>query len=218
MKTSDLFEKEISYISNKILRDIVRDTLNSAPECIQTIPASSSRRHHPKADQGEGGLVRHIRTVTAIAKSMIDTEIFGNIALSKYHLIDNTIKNDYADAAIAACILHDCMKPDNTPEHRTVFDHPLRASVLFKEVSNRYITEENKIYMDFIVPLISGCIESHMGQWTTASYAKGIVLPKPRRGIEKFVHICDFIASREFIDFNFEVYYGAKTEDKDKTE
>ena len=48
MKTSTLFENEINYIQNKILKEIVKDTLDASPECIQTIPSSSSRRYHPE--------------------------------------------------------------------------------------------------------------------------------------------------------------------------
>ena len=42
MKTSELFTKEIGYISDETLKKIVVDTLDASPECIQTIPASSS--------------------------------------------------------------------------------------------------------------------------------------------------------------------------------
>lgn len=209
MKTSELFEKEIAYISNKTLQSIVRDTLDAAPECIQTIPASSSGKFHSKTDLGEGGLVRHVKAVTAIAKTMIDTDIFKNIALG-------TGANDYetiiiyADIALAACILHDCMKPDDTPKHSTVFDHPIKAANLFKETAKKYITKENMNYMKVVIPLVHSSIASHMGQWTTAPYAKGIVLPKPKLGIEQFVHLCDYMASRKFIDFNFEIYNKTK--------
>lgn len=209
MKTSELFEKEIAYISNETLQNIVRDTLDAAPECIQTIPASSSGKFHPKADLGEGGLVRHVKTVTAIAKSMIDTDIFKNIALGVGADDYETIII-YADIALAACILHDCMKPDDTPKHSTVFDHPLKAANLFKETAKKYITKENMNYMKVVIPLVHSSIASHMGMWNTAPYAKGIVLPKPKLGIEQFVHLCDYIASRKFIDFNFEVYNGGK--------
>ncbi len=207
MKTSDLFEKEISYISDETLQNIVRDTLNAAPECIQTIPASSSGKHHPKADLGEGGLVRHVRAVTAIAKDMIDTDIFKNIVLGVGADDYETIMI-YADVALAACILHDCMKPDDTPKHSTVFDHPLKAANLFKGTAKKYITKANMDYMKIVIPLVHSCISCHMGQFTTAPYAKGIVLPKPKLGIEQFVHMVDYIASRKFIDFNFEVYDG----------
>ena len=62
--------------------------------------------------------------------------------------------------------------------------------------------------MKVIISTIYGCISSHMGQYNTALYAKGIVLPKPQTGLEDFVHLCELIASRKFFDFNFEVYYG----------
>ena len=209
MKTSELFEKEIAYISNETLQNIVKDTLDAAPECIQTIPASSSGKFHPKADLGEGGLVRHVKAVTAIAKTMIDTDIFKNIALG-IGADDYETITIYADIALAACILHDCMKPDDTPKHSTVFDHPLKAANLFKETAKKYITKENMNYMKIVIPLVHSSISSHMGQFNTAPYAKGIVLPKPKLGIEQFVHLCDYIASRKFIDFNFEVYAGGK--------
>ena len=205
MKTSELFEKEIAYIFNETLQNIVRDTLDTAPKCIQTIPASSSGKYHPKADLGAGGLCRHIKTVVIIAKSMIDTDIFKNMVLGT-EICDYEDVNFYGDVALTACILHDCMKPDDTPEHKTNFDHPIRAANLFKEVACEYITEKNADYMKEVIPLICNCIKSHMGEWNTASYAEGVILPKPRIGVEQFVHLCDYIASRRFLDFNFELY------------
>ena len=44
MKTSELFEKEINLIKNDHLKNIVKNTLDESPECIQTIPSSSSGR------------------------------------------------------------------------------------------------------------------------------------------------------------------------------
>lgn len=81
MKTSELFTKEIGYISDETLKKIVVDTLDASPECIQTIPASSSGKYHPVYLLGDGGLVRHVRAAVGIAHSMIETDIFKNIAL-----------------------------------------------------------------------------------------------------------------------------------------
>ena len=47
-----------------------------------------------------------------------------------------------------------------------------------------------------------------MNKWNTAPYAKGITLPVPKLGIEVYVSLCDYIASRKFIDMNFEAYDG----------
>lgn len=76
MKTSELFTKEIGYISDETLKKIVIDTLDASPECIQIIPASSSGKYHPVYSLGDGGLVRHVRAAVGIAHSMIETDIF----------------------------------------------------------------------------------------------------------------------------------------------
>lgn len=208
MKTSELFTKEIGFITDETLQKIVADTLDASPECIQIIPASSSGKYHPKADLGDGGLVRHIRTVTAIAKSLMDSNAFRDIALGTGCDDFETI-TIYQDCAIAACILHDCCKAsDEDEKHSTRFDHPLVAANLFKETARKYMTNENMDYMKVVIPLIHGCIASHMNKWNTAPYAKGITLPVPKLGIEVYVSLCDYIASRKFIDFNFEFYDG----------
>lgn len=116
----------------------------------------------------------------------------------------------YKDVAYAALILHDCMKPDDTPKHGTRFDHPLLAATLFKNTAAKYVTNENMDYMKAIIPLVHSCIASHMGEWNTAPYAKGVVLPKPKLGIEEFVHMCDYLASRKFLLFDFDVYDKVK--------
>lgn len=205
MKTSELFRKEIEFISDETIQKIVVDTLDSSPECIQIIPASSSGKYHPTYSLGEGGLARHIKAAMGIAHSLIEIDIFKNMVLGVDNVDYDTLLI-YKDVAYAALILHDCKKPDDTSKHSTVFNHPLLAAELFKEIAKKYINKDNMEYMKLIVPLIHGCIASHMGQWNTASYAKGIVLPKPKSGIELFVHLCDYLASRKFLVFDFDVY------------
>ena len=46
-------------------------------------------------------------------------------------------------------------------------------------------------------------IESHMGEWTVDPYTKKEVLPKPRTAEQRFVHMCDYLASRKFLDVKF---------------
>ena len=41
MKNSEYFTKELDYINNPTLKEIVALTLDNAPECIVHIPASS---------------------------------------------------------------------------------------------------------------------------------------------------------------------------------
>lgn len=205
MKTSELFNKELDYISDDTLREIVAETLDMSPECIAHIPASSSGRYHPIYSLGEGGLMRHIKAAVGIAHSMIETDIFKNITIGIDAYDDNTLVI-YKDCAYAALILHDCMKPDDSEKHSTRFDHPLLAAKLFKEVAVNYIIKDNMEYMKIVVPLVYKCIASHMGQWATAPYARGIKLPTPHNGLSEFVHMCDYLASRKFLIFDFDKY------------
>lgn len=211
MKISKYFTKEIEYIKNPILREIVVQTLNKSPECIVKIPASSSGRYHPKYSLGKGGLMRHIKAAVGIAHSMIDTEIFDELIKNMDATATPEQIQMFADVAYSALILHDCCKPDNTPKHGTRFDHPLKAAALFTNTAKEYI-DENKLlnvemdYLKSAIPHIKDCIASHMGQWNTAPYAKGVVLPKPKNSIERFVHTCDYLASRKYLLFDFNVY------------
>lgn len=208
MKTSELFEKEINLIKNEHLRNIVTNTLNASPECIQVIPASSSRKYHPEYSLGDGGLARHIKATVGIAWSMIESDVLkGLLNSNSTHYSDM-----YEDVVYASLILHDCCKPDDTPKHSTRFDHPLIGAELFVKTFKEYIkdvtlNESDMDYFKITIPLISQCIKSHMGKYTTAPYAKGIILPKPKNNLEWFVHLCDLLSSKKYIEFDFEKYY-----------
>ena len=45
-------------------------------------------------------------------------------------------------------------------------------------------------------------IESHMGPWNTNNYSD-YVLEVPKNKYQKFVHMCDYLASRRFLDVKF---------------
>ena len=221
MKLSEMFIKELEYIKNPALKEITINVLDSSPECIKTIPASASGKYHPSYSLGEGGLVRHIKAAVGIAHSMIETDIFPNIVCGNDCF--NKMKNDTdfiksleirKDCAYVALILHDSIKAfDNDPKHKTVFEHPLIAARMFKSKVKEYVVNNkdrlsgyDKVVIKFSVILIYDAIASHMGQWNTARYAKGVVLPVPETGLENFVHLCDYLASRKYLIFDFDVY------------
>lgn len=61
-----------------------------------------------------------------------------------------------------------------------------------KEKHNKYFNKD--------VRRVAKLIRSHMGQWNTNEPEPDIILPLPKTKLEKFVHECDYIASRkEFI-------------------
>ena len=213
MKNSEYYEKELGYINDDCLRRIVAKTLDNSPECIVHIPASSSGRYHPSYSLGEGGLMRHVKAAVGIAHSLIATDIFKNFIYGNKE-IPTCVVTACADCVYAALILHDCMKPDDTPKHSTRFDHPLLAAKLFVDTAKSYLkgdavledVEVDMEYLEQVIPIIKSAIESHMGQFNTAPYAKGVVLPTPKTPIEQFVHLMDYLGSRKFLIFDFDVY------------
>lgn len=229
MKTSEIFKREIGFIKSPILKEVATKVLDKSPEIIQIIPASSTKKYHPKADivvgnyneNGEiektGGLVNHIVSVVGIAKSLFESNVFKDMIKSDYDYMmmlmqqsisENTLIEMYEDCAIVATLLHDCCKCDNTPEHHTLHNHPVLAAELFKEVLNE-VSKESLIPLweyGFYNRVIYNGIASHMGKWTTSKYMPDITLPNPETGFDNFVHMCDYIASRKFIDFNFNRY------------
>ena len=46
-------------------------------------------------------------------------------------------------------------------------------------------------------------IESHMGKWNTNKYSK-VVLPLPTTELQRYVHRCDFLASRNYLNVSFD--------------
>ena len=212
MKNSEYFTKELDYINNPTLKEIVALTLDNAPECIVHIPASSSGKYHPSYSLGEGGLMRHVKAAVGIAHSLIQTDIFKNFIFGSDEKVDSEMIDLYADCVYAALILHDCMKPDVESENKsTRFDHPLLGAKLFENTTNDLVTNyiisvKDKEILQTAVPLIKSAIESHMGQFTTSNYMPDVILPKPKTTLEIFVHQMDYLASRKYLVFDFNIY------------
>lgn len=93
-------------------------------------------------------------------------------------------------------LLHDGLKHgiNNT---KYAFNHPILVSNFIKE--NKDKTEFSLEDIEFI----RNAIESHMGEWNTDFYGLE-ELPLPKNRYQRFVHMCDFLASRKFINVEFE--------------
>ena len=183
----DYFEKEISWIHSKDVRQFAEYCVNNLPEYFFTVPASSRAKYHPSYALGDGGLVRHTKAAVAIAHELFNLEMFQN----QFTEIEQ-------DLILVSLILHDGKKQGSGMGSHTVFDHPIRAASFVKECNFEYskLTDEQE-------KIVCDAISAHMGQWNTARNSK-IELPKPTNKIQKFVHMCDYLASRKFLEVNFD--------------
>lgn len=181
MNRQELFKIELNYIKDNDIKESLSIMLDKIPNYFFYIPAASTGKYHPLYAQGDGGLVRHTKAAVRMAY-----ELFGI-----YKFPDKT-----KDLIIMSLVLHDSLKKGEVEEKYTRFDHPIIASEFIKNNSKDLKLSAGDI--DFIC----SCISSHMGRFNTSEYSD-IVLPLPKTPEQKFVHMCDYLASRKVIDIHF---------------
>lgn len=183
---STIFNNELELIKNDRLRKSCEVLLNELPDYFYEIPASSTGKYHPKFALGEGGLVRHTKVAVRIAYEIIKTQSIGNV-----------FTDDEKDLILISLMLHDGLKEGFPKKKYTKFDHPILAANFVKDKANlTELTSEE-------VKLISTNISSHMGEWNKSDYSD-ITLPLPKNKYQKMVHMCDLLASRKFINVEFD--------------
>ena len=177
-----IFCKEISYVKSEKYKEYLKNIIPLIPDYFFHVGASSTGKYHPKFSNGEGGLLRHTKLAVRIAY-----EILSNSVLNKF-------TDEESDAIIVAIILHDALKHGYTDDEYTRFDHPLLAS--------QFVLENKFNLSDECVKLISDLIKTHMGPWTKDRFGN-IILEEPKTDMQKFVHMCDYLSSKKFLDVEF---------------
>lgn len=187
MKKVEKFRVEINYIKDINLRKDLRKLISLLPDYFFEIPASISGKYHPLFASGNGGLVRHTKVVARIAHELLNNSVTGSCFSERDK-----------DLIIIAIVLHDGLKCGLKKEDNTRFDHPLLVSKFIME-------NKSKLTMDVDdIRKVCSMIESHMGEWTVDPSNDREVLPRPRTQEQRFVHMCDYLASRKFLDVKFE--------------
>ena len=182
-----VFEKEYLYINDEDLKKDAKYLISNLPDYFFQVDASSTGKYHPKYAAGDGGLTRHVKSACKFAYELLSNPIIGK----PYSSRDK-------DLIIIALLIHDGLKyGKGEKEKYTRFDHPLLASEYAKENKNNLkMTEEE-------LEKMAAAVASHMGPWNTNQYSD-VVLPIPKAPMEKFVHMCDYLASRRFINLDFD--------------
>lgn len=179
-------QTEINYIKNKKYQDNLKILIELLPDYFFRVPASSTGKYHPKFTLGDGGLLRHTKAVAKIAYELYNNES-----------ITGCFNQNEKDLMMVGIILHDGLKHGINYNEYVVFDHPLVMCEYIKDNKNKLTLTDNEI--EFLINVIS----SHMGPWTV-DYKGNEVLPKPVNKYQKFVHMCDYIASRKFLNIEFD--------------
>ena len=181
-----MFEKEFNYIKNPKYVENVKILIDLLPDYFFKVAASSTGKYHPSFSLGEGGLVRHTKAAVRIANELLENN----------SLFNGFTRNE-KDLLICSLLIHDGLKHGKENSEYTVFDHPLQISRFVRENKDKLTFNEEEINF------ICSAVETHMGEWTR-DYKGNEILQKPTTKYQKFVHMCDFLSSRKFLDIKFE--------------
>lgn len=179
------FQKELNHIERKDILEFSKMALNSLPEYFFEVPASSTGKYHPAYALGKEGLTRHVKAAIGIAMELFRCE-------SVFHF-----SKLEQDIIITSLLLHDGCKSGRIKQKFTQNDHPLQVISLLKELDHNLHEE--------LFNSICDCIETHMGQWNTDRETGEQILPVPKTEMQKFVHLCDYLASRKCLEFTFDI-------------
>ncbi|MCD3329336.1 HD domain-containing protein [Clostridium botulinum] len=181
-----VFQTEINSINDESIKQFTVKALESLPEYFWEVPASSTGKYHPQYALGEGGLVRHTKGAVKIA-----LELFNNHTVQDFTSMQK-------DIIISSLLLHDGCKSGMEKSRYTQTEHPL---IVADYIYNN--SDINGLIKSEILDQIVKAIRSHMGEWNKDYRTKREVLPTPKTRMERFVHMCDYLASRKSINMEF---------------
>lgn len=174
--------KELLLVKDERRRDFVSGVLLDLPDYFWKIACSSTGKYHPEFATGEGGLVRHTRAAVKIA-----SELFTIFNLTERE----------QDLVIISLLIHDGLKKGEVEGKHTAHEHPnLIAEFINRDKYKDMIDAED-------LKIITSAVKHHMGQWVKVNYSK-VVLEKPKGKIDNFVHMCDYLSSRKFLNIDFD--------------
>lgn len=182
----ETFKKELNYIKNNKYKEEAKKLIELLPDYFFEIPASSTGKYHPNFAQNEGGLVRHTKVAVRMCYELANNNTIGY-----------SFTSDEKDLMIIALIMHDGLKSGLPKEKYTRVDHPILAANLIRD------NKENLKLTNGEIEFIAQAIETHMGEWNK-DFNGNEVLPLPKNKYQRFVHMCDFLAAKKFIEVPFE--------------
>ena len=197
----------MNWLVDPKIRQFAELAISKLPDYFFEVAASSTGKFHPSYALGNGGLERHTKAAVKIAHELLGLEMYGRYTPEE------------KDLMLVALILHDGWKhgAETTAGQYTVAEHPvvcadwIRNAIEFAQI----LTAAQQSFL-------CDCIASHMGQWNTDYRSKKEILPKPKTAAQKFVHQADLLASRRWLNVDFEDdYYSGpqkETDDSSATE
>jgi len=194
----ELFKEELNLVSNKGIKDFIKECINQSPDyAFWDCPSSSSGLYHPLDELAGDGTVLHTKKMFAVAYEL--SRAFS----CEYH----------RDEICTAALLHDLAKQGLEKSGHTLREHPQIMAKLVADIYNdKFKDSLNKTSAN----IIYWAIFHHYGPWTDKSVCKPLKDYTPE---ELCVYTADYIVSKRFIAVDYIRRDGlgfntAKKEDK----
>lgn len=159
------------------------DMIEQIPDYIFDIPSSTSGKYHNATQCQPHGQVYHI---------IMFAEILNYLLALKCN--QEKFKSPrQRDAMRCVPIFHDAIKCGWNGSSFTVHEHPMLSGAWVRETKVEHDTDSSA------KEAIARMCERHSGEWTT-SKKSNIVLPEPENEMERMIHMCDILSSRNNID------------------
>ena len=182
-----VFKTELDWIVNPDVRAFAEKCIEATPDYFYSVPASSTGKYHPEYSLGDGGLIRHTKAVCYFAHELLSLE--HNKA--RFTELER-------DRIMAAAILHDSYKYGDVKGKYTIANHAAFAASKINPKGNESDISSH----------VSALVLTHMGEWNADKDGNELA-PKPITDAQKFLHECDFLASRKPINIDFGDNYYA---------
>lgn len=184
----ETFRLELDYIQNPDIKNFTEKMISRLPDYFFEVAASSTNRYHPPYATGLGGLKRHVQAACRIA-----------IELFRCEAVTGKFSDETKDIILSALLLHDGCKHGIIEQKYTVAEHPLEIAKFCEQQEDIKVLLSEEVFQK----IMSG-LKTHMGFFCTDYKTKKEILPKPEKGYESFIHLCDYLASRKCLLFDFD--------------
>ena len=178
-----VFQPLLEKFETKEMRLYCTDMIKLIPDYIFDMPSSTSGKYHNKTQCQPHGQIYHI---------IMFAEILNYLLALKCN--KEKFKSEVQrDAMRCLPYLHDALKCGLDGSTYTVHEHPMLAGQWIRE------THVDHDIDDKVKEAIARMAERHSGEWTTSKKSK-VVLPEPENEMERLIHMCDIMSSRNNID------------------
>ena len=166
-----------------------QDMIKQIPDYIFEMPSSTSGKYHNATQCLPHGQVYHI---------IMFAEILNYLLALKCNR-EKFRSAQQRDAMRCVPIFHDAIKCGWDNGRYTVHEHPMLAGTWVREAQVEHNID------DRAKEAIARMCERHSGEWTTSKKSK-TTLPEPENDMERMIHMCDILSSRNNIDMPIPEY------------